>query len=197
MEVLIKKFSVLFFILFLMLRLALLLGSVVLGVMADEYGSDDLLKAANQRITQEFMLTNPFWTTTMIPIAVSLAVVLLIISIFAVSLIAIRALNEPEPAFVTFAPPGFDALWERNVQAELGMNQLRKASLETIKEESEEEEAVEVNSGELVLNRIPSVVPNLKFPEIPQMKAKVKELNIPMEPPKPTLATNSKTGLDN
>ena len=173
-----------------MIRVAILLGVLLIGAEAVEYGSDDLLKVANQRINQEFMMTNPFWTTIMIPVVACLAVVLLIVSIFAVSLIAIRALNEPEPAFATFAPPGFDALWERNVQAELGMNSARRwSSLETIKEEDELPEF----DGEIVELKVPSVLPNLKLPE---MKLKKPIPSMPMEPPKPALSTNSKTGLE-
>lgn len=162
------------------------LGSFfVLKAKAVDYGSDDLLKTAHQRIGTEFAMVDTFWTNTMIPVAVCLAVVLLIISIFAVSLIAIRALNEPEPAFSTFAPPGFDALWERNIQAELGMSgdMIRKVPLETILEE-EQDDMIEVKA------------PIIKFPELPVKESKKMQMNIPSEPPKPKLATNSKTGLE-
>lgn len=163
----------------------------VAAIDAVDYGSDDLLKAANERINQEYLLTDPFWTNTMIPIAVCLAVVLLIVSIFAVSLIAIKALNEPEPAFSTFAPPGFDAIWERNVQAELGMNSMRRTSLETIIEEDVKDEVVKPDSViKYSQVKIPDVMikPMKNMTQYPQ--------NIPSEPPKPTLASNSKTGLD-
>ena len=176
-------------------RLVVLFGAILISAKAAEYGSDDLLKAANRRISQEFIMTHPFWTETMIPVAVCLAVVLLIVSIFAVSLIAIKALNEPEPAFVTFAPPGFDALWERNVQAELGVNFSRRPSLETIKEETDDDNKEEDEEDGCDL-KVPSVKPNIKFPEIPEMKLKGPIPNMPMEPPKPELATNSKNGLD-
>lgn len=176
-----------------MFRLAILLGSLFIGAKAIDYGSDELLKAANQRISQEFLMTNPFWTTIMIPVAVCLAVVLLIVSIFAVSLIAIKALNEPEPAFSTFAPPGFDALWERNVQAELGTNTRRASLLETIKEEDELKETALIEE----LKMKPS---SNRYAEIPEIKLKksmaMTRPNMPMEPPKPTLATNSKNGLE-
>lgn len=172
-----------------MLRLAILLGSLFIGAKAADYGSDELQKAAHQRINQEFLMTNPFWTTTMIPIAVCLAVVLLIVSIFAVSLIAIKALNEPEPAFATFAPPGFDALWERNVQAELGTSARRSSLLETIKEEDELKERG-------VMEELRMAPSNIRFTAVPEMKAKKSIPNMPAEPPKPTLATNSKTGLE-
>ena len=171
-----------------MIRSALILGFLSL-LKAKQIEPNDLLKTMNQRISDEFMLTDPFWTNTMIPVAVCLAVVLLIVSIFAVSLIAIKALNEPEPAFATFAPPGFDALWERNIQAELGMNNSRRSSLETIMEEDEGTVMVEVKNA-------------IKLPEIMILsKPTTKTLhdnsmNIPMEPPKPTLASNSKTGLE-
>lgn len=174
-----------------MLRLAVLLGSIFISVKAVDYGSDDLLKVAKQRISQEFMMTNPFWTTTMIPVAICLAVILLIVSIFAVSLIAIKALNEPEPAFATFAPPGFDALWERNVQAELGTNSRRSSVLETIKEEDEVKD-----HGQMEETKKSQAPSNIRFAEIPQTKIKKSIPNMPMEPPKPTPATNSKTGLD-
>lgn len=160
---------------------------------AVEFGSNELLKTANERINQEFLMTDPFWTNTMIPIAVCLAVVLLIVSIFAVSLIAIKALNEPEPTFSTFAPPGFDALWERNVQAELGMNSTRRESLETIEEE-DGKDLRDSSASVLGVKKQP-----VKIPEImirPMKKILVNPGNIPSEPPKPTLATNSKTGLN-
>ena len=172
-----------------MIRAALFLGFMAL-LKAEEFGSDDLLKAMNQRISNEFLLADPFWTNTMIPVAVCLAVVLLIVSIFAVSLIAIKALNEPEPAFATFAPPGFDALWERNIQAELGINNSRRSSLETIIEEDEIGGVVEVKNPiklpEIMITN--AIKPNKILKEYP--------VNIPMEPPKPTLANNSKNGLD-
>ena len=174
-----------------MLYSVLLAASVFLATIeAVEHGSNDLLKRANERISQEYFMTDPFWTNTMIPVAVCLAVVLLIVSIFAVSLIAIKALNEPEPVFSTFAPPGFDALWERNVQAELGMNNSRRKSLETIVEE-EVEDTVNYGSKK---KHIP-----VKLPEImikPIKNTIQHPQNIPSDPPKPTLATNSKNGLD-
>lgn len=171
-----------------MIRRALILGIISsIGVKAKQIDSEDLLKAMNQRISNEFILADPFWTKTMIPVAVCLAVVLLIVSIFAVSLIAIKALNDPEPAFATFAPPGFDALWERNIQAELGMNNSRRSSsLETIIEEDEGTVMVEVKNP-------------IKLPEVSIISKPVKmqkEMNFPLEPPRPSLATNSKTGLD-
>lgn len=171
-----------------MLRSALFLGLLAL-LKAEESRSDDFFKdVINQRINDEFMLADPFWTNTMIPVAVCLAVVLLIVSIFAVSLIAIKALNEPEPAFATFAPPGFDAIWERNIQAELGLNNSRRTSLETIIEEDEKLD-------------LASITVPVKLPEIMETKSNkmLREypMNIPMEPPKPTLSNNSKTGLDN
>ena len=168
-----------------MIEVALILGLITL-TKAEEFGSDDLLKTMNQRISNELLMADPFWTNTMIPVAVCLAVVLLIVSIFAVSLIAIKALNEPEPAFATFAPPGFDALWERNIQAELGMNNSRRSSLETIIEEEE----------------IPALFEQKKAVKLPEIGLKTSKimidypLNIPMEPPKPTLSNNSKTGLE-
>lgn len=172
-----------------MIEVALILGLITLA-KAEEFGSDDLLKTMNQRISNEFLLADSFWTKTMIPVAVCLAVVLLIVSIFAVSLIAIKALNEPEPAFATFAPPGFDALWERNIQAELGMNNSRRSSLETIVEEDESPVIAEVKKTvklpEIVMTR--HVKPSKIMADYP--------FNIPMEPPKPTLANNSKTGLE-
>lgn len=155
----------------------------LLSVRAVEKGSDDLLKVAHKRIGEEFILADPFWTNVMIPVAVCLAIVLLIVSIFAVSLIAIKALNEPEPAFATFAPPGFDALWERNIQAELGMNSDKKTILETI---------IEEESDDLMETKPPV----MKFSHLPVKPVKIPTLNIPSEPPKPEIATNSKNGLE-
>ena len=124
--------------------LIVLLGVLfaIVSVSGEKFGSDDLLKTVNKRINDEFIMIDPFWTRTMIPVAVCLAVVLLIVSIFAVTLISIKALGEPEPSsFSTFAPPGFDALWERNVQAERGLefNGYKKTSLETVTEDVEGE----------------------------------------------------------
>lgn len=176
---------------------AIVLGLLLFSFVAADYKSEDLLKVANQRISEELLMTHPFWTQTMIPVAMCLAVVLLIVSIFAVSLIAIKALNEPEPAFATFAPPGFDALWERNVQAELGMNSSRRSSLESIKEVEEEGEEENDNTFEKKENKKAIIIPSIKFPEIPELKTKKPVINMmPLEPPKPTLASNSKSGIE-
>lgn len=172
------------------MRRTLILGFLtLLKVNAKQIETNDLIKTMNQRISNEFMLADPFWTNTMIPVAICLAVALLIVSIFAVSLIAIKALNDPEPAFATFAPPGFDALWERNIQAELGMNNSRRSSLEAIIEEEEGAVMVEVNEA---IN-LPEVIISSK-PTSKMMNDK--SMNFPMELPKPTPATNSKTGLE-
>lgn len=160
-------------------KINLLFGLIIIAaVSAIDTGSNDLLKQANQLIGKEFLLTDPFWTNTMIPVAVCLAVILLVVSIFAVSLIAIKALNEPEPAFETFAPPGFDAIWERNVQAELGLNSVHKTFLK------ERDEMIQVRA------------PVMKFSDYKNSMIKGMQPNIPLEPPKPQLATNSKTGLE-
>jgi hypothetical protein len=175
-----------------MIRRVLILGIItLLKVKAKQIDSEDLLKAMmNQKISNELMLTDPFWTKTMIPVAVCLAVVLLILSIFAVSIVAIKALNDSEPAFATFAPPGFDALWERNIQAELGVNNSRRppSSLETILEEDEDIVLVEVKK--------PIKIPETRILSKPAKVQNDNSLNIPMEPPKPSFATNSKTGLE-
>ena len=173
---------------------ALILGTLMVMVAKGkplDYGSDDLLKSVPQRIGKEIIMTDPFWTNTMIPLAVCLAILLLIVSIFAVSLIAIGALNEPEPTFVSFTPPGFDALWERNIQAELGMGEwkttihpkLAPPALNTIIEEDHD---IETQTQQ---------PPAIKFAQLPLPKMNRINLNIPSEPPIPQLATNSKTGL--
>lgn len=164
----------------------LLIGAVALKA-STEYGSEEILKAAAKRkILNEFSLVNPFWTNTMIPVAVCLAVMLLIVSIFAVSLIAIKALNEPEPSFSTFSPPGFDALWERNVQAELGMG-----STKDMKQNREMKSASMDNAD---LKKIVPIV-------ITDTKQKINNVKIdgeytPLEAPKPVLADNSRTGIE-
>ena len=63
---------------------------------------------------------DPFWYEIMIPVVLCLAVVLLIVSIFAVALITVRSIQDTDNALVSFVPPGFDSAWERNVKAELG-----------------------------------------------------------------------------
>lgn len=65
----------------------------------------------------------PFWTEIMIPLAICLAIILIIVSIFAVALITVKSMQEEESALVSFAPPGFNSVWERNIQAELGLDQ--------------------------------------------------------------------------
>lgn len=65
----------------------------------------------------------PFWTEIMIPLVICLAIILIIVSIFAVDLITVKSMQEEESALVSFAPPGFNSVWERNIQAELGLDQ--------------------------------------------------------------------------
>lgn len=151
--------------------------------------SDRLLKEANERIALEYSSLNPFWTNTMIPIIVFLAIILLLVSIFAVSLIAIKALNEPEPSFATFAPPGFDALWERNIQAELDLK--HKKTLETIVEvdEIESEPSIKQNKESDSITKVQ--IPSIKF-----MKMDIERANYPATIPKPAICTNSKSGLE-
>lgn len=173
-------------------RRVLILGFLsLLKVDAKQIEKNDLLKIMNQRISNEFMQADPFWTNTMIPVAVCLAVVLLIVSIFAVSLIAIKALNDPEPAFAAFSPPGFDAIWERNIQAELGMNNSRRSSLETIIEEDDSVSVVDVKKP---TKQTEIIIPSKLTTKMVMVSHN--SMNFPMEPPKPIPATNSKTGLE-
>lgn len=166
----------------------------VLASASTEYGSDELLKAAaKQKITNEFLLVNPFWTNTMIPVAVCLAVMLLLVSIFAVSLIAIKALNDPEPSFSTFSPPGFDALWERNVQAELGMNS-NNLNKQNVNDPPSKLKSIMVDSSFVSQARIvPIVITDLKQKMIVD---KSNSAYVPLEAPKPVLADNSRTGIE-
>lgn len=174
------------------MKVYLIILSALFSVAVDAtyQGSDQLLKQAKDKIALEFQALNPFWTNTMIPVIVFLAIILLAVSIFAVSLIAIKALNEPEPAFATFAPPGFDALWERNIQAELGLR--NKQPLETI------DELEEIKSESLAkeTRTESSLIPKIPILSIKAMKIDSERANYPFTAPKPVIATNSKTGLD-
>lgn len=179
---------------------------IVSAANKSKFGSDDLLKTVNKRINDEFIMIDPFWTRTMIPVAVCLAVVLLIVSIFAVTLISIKALGEPEPSsFSTFAPPGFDALWERNVQAERGLefDGFKKTSLETVTEDAEGEAFENENIKNEIKKNISIPTGNVfRLSDVPipimiknQKSMKSDNLHVPLEAPKPNLADNSKNGL--
>ncbi len=65
---------------------------------------------------------DPFWHEIMIPVVLCLAVILLIVSIFAVALITVKSMQDTDSCLVSFVPPGFDSIWEHNVKAELEMS---------------------------------------------------------------------------
>lgn len=106
-------------------HLGLLLISLTLAsASTPQYGDPSLLKRYGT-VDEEIIRNGltPFWAEIMIPVVICLAVVLLIVSIFAVALITVKSLQDQNSALVSFAPPGFDTVWEKNIQAELGLTQ--------------------------------------------------------------------------
>jgi hypothetical protein len=77
------------------------------------------LAPPNQLILRKEL--DPFWYEIMIPVVLCLAVILLIVSIFAVALITVKSMQDTDSALVSFVPPGFDSAWEQNVKVELDM----------------------------------------------------------------------------
>lgn len=159
--------------------LATLIALVMLTGLATGAMLDGEASERPGRLTSDLLspltsdLLSPFWSDIMIPVVICLAVVLLTVSIFAVALVTIRSLRDEEPSFVAFAPPGFDAVWERNLHAELGLAHVHAQATGNAVN-SPIEEVVTVYSGAL---------------------GKGSHNQMPVEPPRPAVADNSTDGM--
>lgn len=94
---------------------------LLLGVLGSVHSSPAVRHGLRETSKHLRNGLDPFWSEIMIPVVLCLAVILLIVSIFAVALITVRSMQDTESRLVSFVPPGFDTAWERNIQAELGI----------------------------------------------------------------------------